>query len=903
MSGIEATVMAESMAFRGEVAQATAVRALALWVVLAACGRPDTVPSPPRVATTPATEPVRPRPPGPRLDDRAAPVAYDLTLEIDPERATFTGRVAIAIDVAAPGTPVIWLHAVELDLARATVNGEPATVLDGGAGAPLRGLSIGHPIAAGPATVTLDYTGRVSDLSRRTGKDEEGLFRERADNGAWFVYSQAESVFARKIVPCFDEPRWKPAWRVTAVVPRGQVAIGNAPIAGERDLPGGRREVRFAEVARMASYTLAVAVGPFGFIDMAKLGRDHVPIRIAVAKADARRALALPRFLPRIVDALERYVDAPLPLAKLDLVDVPEFFGAMENPGLIPYDHAILVGGNDIVLVTAHELAHQWFGDAVTPAWWDELWLSEALASWLGERITRELHEQPALALTHRARREALAADDLPGAQAIIHPIATSEEVEPSFDAIAYNKGAAVIGMFEAFVNRDARGEPLADVAGDPFRAALRAYLAAHAGTSVTSRAFLDALARTTSPAVSAALAANLHHAGTPVVELGLRCSASTAVLTAGSRDGVTVPVCVRFPTHDRPPAHGVEAVARMCFLADAPSARALPASAGCPAWLVGNDDGRGYYRTVWRGAEPVPPTAQLTFHDRLVRGDDLALAVGHGEIALADALGELTALARTHDTYQQLAALAIAEAIDPWVTDAVRPAWAAWLAARFADRLTRAALESTAVPDDAVRTPLIALTRGALPQATLANVRGLLDRLTDIDAYMSLRIDAARDPGAIFEHMVAAAVAASGDARDELLAALGAFPAAFAPRVVDVVLEPRFAPAQVWPALAAMLARGESRTATWRAIHARGAAVRRALADVMPPLIAATGALCDAGVRGEVAADFTDARDHAATRRALDQALAAIDRCIARRAAAGDLARALAAPGSTPAR
>ncbi|HET9623457.1 MAG TPA: M1 family aminopeptidase, partial [Kofleriaceae bacterium] len=855
----------------------------------------DAVPSPAPPAAVAATPVPDRAPPGPRLDDRAAPVAYDVTLEIDPARATFTGHVAITIDVAA-ATPVIWLHAVELELARAALGGEPATILDGGA--QLRGFALGHPVAAGRTTLTIDYTGKVSDLSRRSGKDEEGLFRERAA-GAWYVYSQAESVFARKIVPCFDEPRWKPRWKLTAIVPAGVRALGNGAVVDDREHAprDGRREVRFAEVAKLPSYLFAVAVGPFDVVELGKLGRAGVAVRLAVARGDGRRTQAAQREVPRVVDAIERYLDAPLPLAKLDLVAVPQFFGAMENPGLIPYDQAILVGGHDLVLVTAHELAHQWFGNTVTPAWWDDLWLSEALASWLGERITRALGAAPPPVIAHHARAEALAADDLPGAPAVIHPIASSEEVEPSFDAIAYAKGSAVITMFERFVNRDARGEPLAEPARDPFRAALTAYLAAHAGTSVTSRALLEPLARAASPAVSDALAANLRHAGTPVVELGVRCTGAPAI-TAAARDGVTVPVCVRFAAG---PGAG-----RMCFLAGARADHALPAGAACPAWLVGNDGGTGYYRTAWRGREPAPATAQLTPEERLVRGDDLALAVGHGELPLADALAELTALAQTRDSYQQLAALAIAQAIDPWIDDAARPAWAAWLAARFADRLTRAALEASGTQvDDAVRTALLALTRGALAPAVVAGLRATLDRGADPGFDPVLRFDLARDPSAVLDRVLAGAAADHGELRADLLEVLGAFPGKLAPRVVDAVLDPRFAPAQVWPALAAMLARGESRTAAWRAFHARGGELRRALAGELPTVIAATASLCDAGARAEVAAEFAadrlTERARPASARALERALAAIDRCIARRAAVGDVARALA--GSTPRR
>jgi alanyl aminopeptidase len=883
-------------------AQAYRVRAIAICAVLARCGRPEATPiphAPTRAAPGTTAQPIASAPlaadrpaapggpvvpvPGPRLPGGVAPVAYDLTLELDPDREAFHGHVAITIAVAAPATTRLWLHAVDLEIAGAKLEtagrDEEVTVLAADAASQMRGFVLPHPVGGETITLVIDYTGHVSDLSGRTGKEEQGLFREHA-GGRWYLYSQAESVFTRKILPCFDEPRWKPAWRVTEIVPRGQVAFANAPMIAERLLPDGRRELRFAELAALPSYLLAVAVGPFDVVDAGKLGRAHTPVQIAVLRGEAKRVGVAVRELPKIVDAIERYFDAPLPLPKLDLVGVPQFFGAMENVGLITFDDAILVGGGDFITVTAHELAHQWFGNSVTPAWWEHLWLSEAFASWLGERIARSLGAALPPALAHRSRAQAFRADEQVDAKPLVHPIATSQDVEPAFDAIAYEKGGALVGTFERFV-----GEAT-------FQAAVRAYVAAHARTSVTSQAFLDALANAASPAVGAALASNLAHAGTPVVELALRCDGDAApAIVASGRDGVTIPVCVRFPAGT--------GTARACFLAGASTAQPLPAAAGCPAWVVGNDGGRGYYRTVWSGIAPAAPLAVMSPEERLARGDDATIAVRLGELPIGAALAELTALAVTRDPYGELAALSIARAIDPLVADPDRPAWTAWLAGWFADRLTAAALgPPKSLIDHVVRGQVIGLARGAIAPATLAAVRVAYARRSDGRYEAMLRIASARDPGALFDRIIhAAATAKTADARDEALEELGAFPAGYASRVVDVLLDPRFAAAQVWPALAAMLSRGETTTSAWRAIHGRLAKLLDALtADRARDVIAATAPLCDPAARAEVVADFTPrVAANSDDELALGRALAAIDRCIARRAAAGDVVRALA--------
>lgn len=653
------------MAFAGGGAQAREVRVLAIVAALAACG--------PSEPATPAHGPrMRPRadaaaaggtrddrssagmPVGPaaprgdrsggdhrapadgapvhgRLGDAVVPVRYDVTLDVDPAREAFAGHVEIAL-TAAPGTQRIWLHA-EVQLVRAALiagDRRVATAIEPGDG-PLRALALAQPIA-GAATLILDYTGSAPERGGAHG-DEEGLFRERW-RGRWYLYSQAESSFARRIVPCFDEPRFKPAWRVTAIVPRGLVALGNG--ATQSIARGAVDRVTFAAVDNLPSHLLALAVGPFALVDAGTVGRRQVPVRLAVMAGDAAQAPEL----ARIVTALERYTDLPLPLAKLDLVAVPEFFGAMENPGLITIERDALVGGRERVAVLAHELAHQWFGNLVTPAWWDHLWLSEAFATWLATKIADELGAQRTPLAAHRARAEALAADDAPDARPILAPIAPGD-AERAFDAISYEKGGALLAMFE-------RLDPAA------FRRAVVQYLAKHAGRAVTSQAFLDELARATSPRLARALLESLTHAGAPTVTLSCRAHDLVAEVAPA------LPICVRIADQPR------------CFLAGEPGPRIA-----CPRDLVGNDGGRGYYRVSPRGV-PAAPFAALTDDEKLARGDDLAAAIARGELPAREALAEALQLSATRDPLAGLVAITLGHAlvaelirawIRPWTT------------------------------------------------------------------------------------------------------------------------------------------------------------------------------------------------------------------------------------------
>ena len=791
--------------------------------------------------------------PGGRLAGGAVPLAYDVRLELDPDNEAFAGRVEIRVRFAAPADQV-WLHADGLEIAKATIGGAAVTKLAGPPGV------IGFAgTFSGELTLALDYTGHLDD-------EAEGLFRQKTGK-QWFLYAQSQAVFARKIVPCFDEPQWKPAWRVTLVVPKQQVALANGAQIKETTLADGRREIRFAEIGAMPSYLFSVAVGPFAVRELGTVGRDRIAVRAAVAPADADRLDIVREKLPLIVDALEHYLDRPLPVAKLDLVAVPEFFGAMENVGLVTFDRSILVGDRKSVTATrrfmrfaAHELAHQWFGNLVTPAWWDELWLSEGLTTWLADKVSDELGgaEDPELR-AELARLAALAADD-EEPRSIRRAIAPGDDIDDRFDEIAYEKGGAVLEMVERLVHPEA------------MRGALRRYLAMHRDRSATSRDFLAAL-EGASPDAAAVLRSYLEFAGVPIVDIVVDCAPSPKRLELRVRDqAATVPICIR---HDR---------GELCKTTRAGERIALD---HCPAWVIGNAGGVGYYRV---GTPAVAKGAPLVTTERLAHADDIAAALLRGELAIADAVRELRVLA-AGDTPSQYAALQIAEAIDPLVDDAARPAWTRWLAARFAARMPKL-LAARSPLEYELRDRLPLLVGGSFDAKTIRAARAIVDRAikAGIRAPESaLAIAAPRGGKVLFDRIVAAAVAAPSEQRSGILDGLGWFGPEFAPRVVELVVDPRFKPVQVWPALERMLGRPATRTAAWRALRERAAEITNAVARVeLDVIVAGTRALCERSVTTELEAAFPSA-----TATARKKAVAAIDRCISRRTKAGNFSGA----------
>ncbi len=428
----------------------------------------------------------------------------------------------------------------------------------------------------------------------------------------------------------------------------------------------------------------------------------------------------------------------------------------------------------------------------------------------------------------------------------------------------------------------------------DPFRAALRAFVTEHGARTAVTADLVAQVARVSTPEVGAALAGHVEHTGTPIVELELRCAADAPVLAAHARDGIAVPVCVRYPV-------GAE-VKRACLLAG--DRTELPIAA-CPAWLVGNDDGRGYYQIAWTGTPPAPPLAVTTPAERLAQGDDVAGAVMRGEIAVPAALARFAALAASRDPYAALSAIAIASAIDPLVSDADREAWSRLLARRLAPYLTASTLLVPKRPvDHALRDAVLALVPpDVIPSDVVKRARAAADRLVaakrrDVGALeLALSIAASSGGDALFERVLARANAEPEDqARDTLLGSLGSFGPALAPRVVALVSDPARSGEGPLEALTAMLGRPSTRAAAWAAVHPHLVEILKRLTPLQAKeLVSSFGALCDAAARTalatELAASSATITDGRTT---IDRTLAEIDRCLARRAAAGDVAAAL---------
>lgn len=202
----------------------------------------------------------------------------------------------------------------------------PARVVPGGDD--FAGFAFAHPLGPGPLRLHVAYQGKMPE------KESGGLFRRHAGSD-WYAFTQFEPIDARRAFPCFDEPGFKQPWQLTLHVPKTVTALSNTPIAAETDEAEGMKQVRFAATKPLPSYLVAFAVGPFESVAAGKAGMRGTPIRVITPRGRAKEAHYAAQTAPQLLALLERCFGIPYPFDKLDLLAVPDFPMAMENPGLI----------------------------------------------------------------------------------------------------------------------------------------------------------------------------------------------------------------------------------------------------------------------------------------------------------------------------------------------------------------------------------------------------------------------------------------------------------------------------------------------------------------------------------------------------------------------------------------
>jgi aminopeptidase N len=832
-----------------------------------------------------------------RLPDTVAPEHYDLAFSVDLERERFDGTEIIRVRVAQPTIRIV-LHAVDLELHEVVI----------GAGASAQKAKVALDRASQTATLTVDRAlprGTTEIHTRYSGvlnTDLRGFYISKTSRRKYAV-TQFEATDARRAFPCFDEPAFKATFAVTVTLDRGDVAISNGRALSDTPGPGpDRHTIKFATSPKMSSYLVAITVGDFACLEGSAAG---TPLRICATpdKKDLGH-LAL-EAAQQILEFYTRYYTIKYPFGKLDVVAVPDFAaGAMENTGAIFYRESDLLADarsasvdtrKRIAAVLAHEMAHQWFGNLVTMQWWDDLWLNEGFASWMESKPVAAAHADWQVDVDEaQDSQSALDIDALQSTRPIHADVATPAEIDEIFDAITYQKGAAVVRMVEHYVG------------ADTFRRGVNAYLEAHAYGNATSEDFWKAIGGASGKPVERILPTFVNQPGVPLIEISLSCSSGrTAVTLAQKRfsvgrapapgDGAgrwQVPICVKSAAQRTP----------LCAVLSEPS-QTLTLDGGCAPWVFANAGAQGYYRTAYapdllRALAPHVATG-LTAPERLsliadewalvragrhTMADYLALAAGYGGEQVKGVLAEVTR--RLEFAHDYLTTTASRPQFEAFLRSLFRPLFdQTGFSAGPADSDARRALRATLVDvlgrvgEDA---DLVAASRAALDRAL-----GEGPPLDPTLAGAIVRIAAAHGDARLFERVTAAANrAGTPEEHYRYRYALAEFrDPALVERALELTLSPALRSQDTALYIAGFFRNPSARDRAWSFVtaHWDSLAPKLTIVGGDTTFIAALGGFCDARSRDAIRT-FVAAHPLPAATRTLAQTFERIDNCIALR-------------------
>ncbi|MBZ5633607.1 MAG: M1 family metallopeptidase [Acidobacteriia bacterium] len=539
------------------------------------------------------------------LSNDVVPRKETVELTIDPTRETFEGSVSIEVEAREP-VSVIWLNAKNLVIGL-------AIIYQGAVTFPARnisssgeriGIDIGRPLT-GPAIIRINYQGRLDD------KGLSGPYRRKVD-GEWYAYTTFTPIDARRAFPCFDEPSFKAPWDISIRVKRESKAFSNGREISETEEPLGWKLVKFATTEPLPAELVAFAVGPFDVYDGGVAGQG-TPVRVITAKGHAAEGHAAAQATAAILPRLEAYTGIPYAFGKLDHLALPAgAFGAVENPGLITYRvRNLLVPPNQetatftrtVRTLQAHEIGHQWFGNLVTQASWDDVWLSEGFATWISAKMMDQEMPPERVHLAAIAARERMMAVDNPTRSRPVRIAVNSRETARDvYNRVVYEKGAAILLMLEGWLGEDR------------FRDGLREYLSEHRFGNATTSDLAAALRAASGNDPSRVLNTFLNTTGVPELRGELLCDRPSAPrLRVTKSSPGSVPVCWR-----------ADRVAPSCTVLEGSSTEiALPTGTACPAWFYLNSGGTGYYRTHWSQA-PQRALPELSGGEKLTLVYDL---------------------------------------------------------------------------------------------------------------------------------------------------------------------------------------------------------------------------------------------------------------------------------------
>jgi alanyl aminopeptidase len=894
------------------------VALLSALMLLSACGKDESKQDSrsAAIAPKPITKPDEPIPLGP-LPRTATPSHYAITVTVDPRKDRFSGHTEIDLtfntarktlfidgnDLSVKSVYALLPSGKKIRAAYAQVH--PSGVAY---------LNFGETVPAGKARLVFDYDAPFNPSLA-------GLYKVVTKSGDAYAFTQFENIDARRMFPGFDEPGYKTPFDITVIAPGDDKVIANTPVVTDSSVGNGMMKWVFEQTKPLPTYLVALAIGPLDIVDggdiPANAYRDHpVHLRGITAKgmgAKLKYALSL---TPSVVEHLESYYGIGYPYQKLDVLAVPDFAaGAMENAGAVTFREQLLLMDDNAPLeqkrssldVQAHELAHQWFGDLVTPKWWDDIWLNESFATWMSTKISQQVKPDEEFGRERLISSQGvMRLDELPSARQIHNPVNNPDDIDNAFDDITYSKGAAILAMFESYVGPE------------QWQKGIHAYLSKFAFKNASAQDFIGTVAQATNhPEIVAAFNSFIDQPGIPLLKAELACGTGTAALSVAQSPYASVGIAPVSHHWNVPMCLSADG-ARTCKLVT-PTTTQVALGGKCPAQIFPNADGAGYYRfggsevawSKWIGAAPSLDAAdQFT----LFHNVDAAMRGGYG--TAADYFATIKTLAPTakwdllesdhHSTFN------IADSLhDLRVTGVIAPADAAKLQAfvrsAFGPRLAQLGL--AARPNEA---PADALMRQYLVELLVeeGNDPALIAQLSKAaDSYLAshgannggiapeLLQEALRagvmSEGAPFADKVLAAMQASGDEffiQSAIYAVAGASDEATLRKLLDMTLTPAIRTGDMRYVFRYMQGEAKGRDVAWAWFKQNyDALLKRLSSDGMSSTPDILNLGCDEKAKADLTAFFgPKAAQLTGTPRTLKENVDRIDRCIAFKQAKG---------------
>ena len=462
-----------------------------------------------------------------KLPKEVVPTDYSIRIVPNIDALKFSGTETVKLDVRNPVHRLV-LNALEMEISEASLDGKtlPKSAIQIDSENELIILALPSELAAGNHRLALSFSGKINQQG-------QGVFYMRyqeqgspaAAGKKIMLGTQFEATDARRFFPCWDEPAFRARFQLTTVVPENWVAVSNMPIESEKKIAGGK-EVRFAATPPMSSYLNVFVAGE---LDLIESRSGPTQIRVIATKGKAELGRYALEATAQILQYYNDYFGVPYPLPKLDQIALPGGFGgAMENwGGITYYESALLFDPKNssaetkqiIYEVIAHEMAHMWFGDLVTMAWWDNLWLNEGFASWMGTKCTAHFNPQWEVWMRRETPRDptrrvgiakeaAMEGDARSTTHPIQQPVATEAEANSAFDDITYKKGQSFLRMLESFLGEEV------------FRDGIRRYIAEHQYSNATTADLWNALSEASKKPIGEIAAGWTEQPGFPVVKV-----------------------------------------------------------------------------------------------------------------------------------------------------------------------------------------------------------------------------------------------------------------------------------------------------------------------------------------------------------------------------------------------